>query len=362
MNGHKKCGLSNRVFRGSSYSAPMVEPANLRANNHNGDPTRTEATNISSRPTLILNPYAYVPEGLEIGSTVSYNPSGTYNVEAQYSGYDTDQSLNSATGQNYNLNTWKVLSIDQNTGQVELVPSAPTTGTVYLRGANGYNNAVKLLNDACNSLYGSEEKGIGARSINRDDIENYMTGTALATAHSYSSSMGTYGQQESSVYSERNKHYPSIYAQEKNSVINGITTTSGLGISEQTKIVYPTDNGATNGYIQGTSQPYNTYWYMANNSLQTAFEITETGINYYNLLIPSQTSTSYWLASRCINTYMTGYPFSVCFVHSGNVTATSMFGGTSEGSLYLTSRALFPVVSLNVNLITGDSSTGFSVQ
>ena len=66
---------------------------------------------------------------------------------------------NSSTGEDFNISSWKVLSIDNETGTVELVPSAPTTGTVYLGEAQGYNNGVKLLNDACSSLYGNSEKG-----------------------------------------------------------------------------------------------------------------------------------------------------------------------------------------------------------
>ena len=103
-------------------------------------------------------------EGLEIGSTVTYNPSGTYNWQAKYcSSTKTettdDVTLNSSTGEDFNISSWKVLSIDNETGTVELVPSAPTTGTVYLGQAQGYNNGVKLLNDACSSLYGNSEKG-----------------------------------------------------------------------------------------------------------------------------------------------------------------------------------------------------------
>lgn len=40
-----------------------------------------------------------------------------------------------------------------------------------LQGAQGYNNGVYLLNEACSYLYGNEEKGIKARSINIEDIE-----------------------------------------------------------------------------------------------------------------------------------------------------------------------------------------------
>ena len=104
-----------------------------------------------------------VPVGLEVGSTVIYNPSGTYNWQAKYcSSTKTettdDVTLNSSTGEDFNISSWKVLSIDNETGTVELVPSAPTTGTVYLGEAQGYNNGVKLLNDACGSLYGNSYK------------------------------------------------------------------------------------------------------------------------------------------------------------------------------------------------------------
>ena len=104
-----------------------------------------------------------IPEGLEIGSTVTYNPSGTYNWQAKYCSSNLtettdDVQLKSTTGEDFNISSWKVLSIDEETGTVELVPSAPTTGIVYLGKAQGYNNGVKLLNDACSSLYGNSEK------------------------------------------------------------------------------------------------------------------------------------------------------------------------------------------------------------
>ena len=170
-----------------------------------------------------------IPEGLEIGSTVSYNPNGTYNWQAKYcSSTKTettdDVTLNSSTGEDFNISSWKVLSIDESAGTVELVPSAPTTGTVYLGQAQGYNNGVKLLNDACSNLYGNSEKEITARSINIEDIEKYMTEEALTEAHNYTSSSSNtkYGEQISSAYSTSNSEYPAIYAQEKLAVINGI--------------------------------------------------------------------------------------------------------------------------------------------
>ena len=177
-----------------------------------------------------------IPEGLEVGSTVTYNPSGEYKWQATYCSSTktpgTETELNDdvvlkSSETNFKISEWKVLSIDEATGKVELVPSSPTTGTVYLGQAQGYNNGVKLLNDACSSLYGNSTKGITARSINIEDIEKYMTKEALTGingAHNYvnTNSNTKYGNQVSSSYTS-NKNYPVIYAKEKKAVINGST-------------------------------------------------------------------------------------------------------------------------------------------
>ena len=173
-----------------------------------------------------------IPEGLEVGSEVTYTPTTRepYHWNAEYAtSYATTSS--DYTTYDINLNNtgdfkitdwkWKVLSIDEATGQVELIASAPTTGKVGLGSAQGYNNAVKLLNDACDSLYGDEAKGIEGRSVNIVDIEKYMTEEALTEAHQWTepNSNTQYGNQVSSAYSSSNSKYPVIYAQEKLSVI-----------------------------------------------------------------------------------------------------------------------------------------------
>ena len=310
-------------------------------------------------------------EGLEIGSTVTYNPSGTYNWQAKYcSSTKTettdDVTLNSSTGEDFNISSWKVLSIDNETGTVELVPSAPTTGTVYLGEAQGYNNGVKLLNDACSSLYGNSEKGITARSINIEDIEKYMTDTALTEAHNYTNSNSNtkYGNQVSSAYTS-GKRYPAIYAQEKLAVINGTPNgDTGLGLSNQDAFIERTEG--TNGAIATATsiQPYQTYWYKDATFMSTAFEDytkqDSSTANYYNLIMPSGTGTTYWVASRCVHANSSRCDFYVRIVASGDVGAGRMYnsGGGTDGD----SRALFPVITLNSSLIEGDASTGFSVK
>ena len=266
-----------------------------------------------------------IPEGLKVGSTVTYSPSGTYNWQAKYCSSEKtegtdDVTLNSANGQSYNITEWKVLSIEN--GKVELVPTNPTEGTVYLGQAQGYNNGVKLLNDVCSSLYGNTSKGITARSLNIEDIEKYMLEAKVEEAHSYTNA-AKYGNQVSSAYTS-NKYYPVVYAEEKLSVINGNKKTTGLGMSEQTNFIEKNANSATDGrlYASTSIQPYQTYWYKDNAYMQTAFRTAEGGVNYYNLLI--NTSRNYWLASRCVNTSSSYCDFYMRTVGGGSVSAYYM--------------------------------------
>ena len=316
---------------------------------------QTKESNIKAECTVTIAPA--IPDGMKVGSEVTYSPSGTYNWQGKYcSTSQSDTTLNSASGQSYNITKWKVLSIEN--GKVELVPTSPTSGTVYLGQAQGYNNGVKLLNDACSSLYGNTSKGITARSLNIDDIEKYMLEAKLTEAHSYTNA-AKYGNQVSSAYTS-NKYYPVIYAEEKLSVINGNKKTTGLGMSEQTRFIEKTDGGASNGILNASTsiQPYQTYWYKDNSYMQTAFRTVEGGANYYNLLI--NTSRNYWLASRCVDTYLSYCYFYMRSVSSGGVNACYMCSsgnGTGGNSL-----ALFPVVSLSSSLLSGNATSGYTVN
>ena len=114
---------------------------------------------------------------LEIGDTVTYTPSGTYNWQGKYYSATTNQDmiLNSGNAE-FKIIEWKVLEIKNET--VTLLPIAPTDGRIILSEAPGYNNAVKLLNDACNNLYANPSKGISARSIKIDDINDKLNNLA----------------------------------------------------------------------------------------------------------------------------------------------------------------------------------------
>ena len=318
-----------------------------------------------------------IPEELEIGSTVSYNPNGTYDWLSKYCSSSNDsnyqKTLDSSTY--FNIDTWKVFEINEETGEVKLVPThstddgaeGPTSGTINLQGAQGYNNAVYLLNKACSELYGDSSRGITARSINIEDIEGKMTDAAIAEVHSIESG---YEQQVSAPYSRDNSYYPSIssiYANERLSVINGKENSSGIGMSVQDNLVKPTDGNetdgdATEGHIQATTniQPKKTYWYKDNTFMKTAFETANNGVKYYDLLMPDDANTFYWVASRCVSTYSRICGFNVRAVGNGGVIARLMFDSSGDdGNGYY---GLFPVVSLSSKLITGNTIDGFSVE
>ena len=321
------------------------------------------AASDGSRPTLILSPYE-IPEGLEVGSTVSYDPSGTYTWDADYYASDTatysDIELDSSTN-DYNLNEWKVLNIDQTTGKVELVPTTQTTGTVTLQGAQGYNNAVKLLNEACNALYGNSSKGITARSLNVKDIEDKMTKTAKETIKNYTTLGTKYNTQTSNTYERNCRNYPSLYEKENLSVLNGNLNSNGIGLHDQQDFIKATDNGATNGVKEAISylQPYQTYWFQPYTFMETAFENYGVEDSYYGLLLPKGRSTTYWLASRSIDCASDEVKFKVNFIEGGSGYGTDMYLSTNTHGN--TSIGMFPVVQVDIEQLNKDTA-GFIIK
>ena len=313
---------------------------------------------------------AEIPEGLGIGSKVTYTPeAGTYNWQAEYCSstkeVGTDDVMLNNADANYKITNWRVYSIDESTGEVELVPTAPTGGTVYLGQAQGYNNAVKLLNDACSSLYSDRGKGITARSMNIKDIEKKMTEEGLKSAHEYINEGTKYGNQVTRKYRRNYIWFPTIYEQEQYRAIDKETNTreeTGIKVSEQNELIGRTESGATGGGKQAETsiQPTQTYWYKTHDDMQTALK-EENGINYRELIKPQGIRTkAYWLASRNIITFSYRCYFNVSSVDGGG------FGGRnmcySDSNTYDDSLALFPVVSLSSELLVTDGADGFKVE
>ena len=98
--------------------------------------------------------------------------------------------------------------------------------------------------------------------------------------------------------------------------------------------------------------------------MQTAFlEYTKkdnTKVKYYDLIIPQGSSTTYWVASRCVYTDSDGCNFRVRGVYSGDVGASRMY--YSNTITYSGSLALFPVVTLSSKLIKSGIDGTFAVS
>lgn len=58
---------------------------------------------------------AIIPTGLSVGDAITYSPSGTYTWKAEYASSDLtpgtgDVTLSSASGQSFNITSWRVFS------------------------------------------------------------------------------------------------------------------------------------------------------------------------------------------------------------------------------------------------------------
>ena len=139
-------------------------------------------------------------------------------------------------------------------------------------------------------------------------------------------------------------------------------------MSEQSEFINDIENtGSTRGKTQANTsiQPYQTFWYKDNIFMETAFKkFSEVGSsvegNFYDLIMPDGTNTYYWVASRCVSTYLSNCNFDVCSVSGGDVDAYYVFKSNSDDDSY--SYALFPIVSVNSELIEGNSTTGYTID
>ena len=307
-----------------------------------------------------------IPEGLQIGSKVTYEPEGnTYNWRAEYASSDleTDGSqdviLDSRIDGAYRITKWNVFKIDEDEGIVQLVSENRPTAKVRLQGAQGYNNAVQLLDAACDTLYSDDKNAITARNVDADDINSLLKKEKLQEIKADGEKPNIYS------YQRAYSHFPRIYEEEVKSVINGIENTKGIGLSEPGSKLYTRteasslidqtmNSNATNGYLQAktTIKPYQTMLlYRFNNTDCFADEANKD--KYFSMLYTKDA----WLATRCVSYSNLYCDYKVKILSYASSSDQMMF---SSGQ-YLSnpmelgaSKELFPIVSVDSNLIKRD--------
>ena len=271
---------------------------------------------------------------VKVGDYVSYTPDELSNESLTtlktnlntYSG-NSSSTANPAIKRD-DLN-WRVLDIQN--GQVRLISETPTTSKIELKGYNGYNNAVKLIDDACSTLYTNTKLANKVQNLKIEDITKYMK---------------TQPTEDTTPYSPTNKYYPEILLKEKGQTLNG-TTGAELDLSEQTEFINQTTKPQVNSWTLKK-----TYW---SQSMNNADSFTDS--KYYNLFINNGSYYSkYWMSSRCVDADSYRAAFYIYHVDSENIYANYLYHSHDyENS---NAYAFRPVIILNSNVqITSGDGT-----
>ena len=266
---------------------------------------------------------------IKIGDYVKYTPDTASTTEIL-------QELNTYSGSNENTTStltqeslnWRVLDVKD--GQVRLISELPTTSKITLSGYNGYNNAVKLLDDTCSTLYSNSKFASKVQNLKIEDITAYMK---------------TQPTEDTTEYKPININYPKILEQEENQTVKNSVTNNKLGVSEQHDFV------TTGKATSATSTLKNTYWGKS----MTSEDFKDS--KYYELLINNGSNyATYWMSSRCVDANSYGAVFGVRSVYSGLVGACALYYSSGDGHPF--AYAFRPVITLNSNVQIDTANSG----
>lgn len=281
---------------------------------------------------------------VKVGDYVSYEPdalneSALNTLKTNLSTYSgkSDSTINSAIKRD-DLK-WRVLDVNKKTGEVRLISAEPTNSKIELSGYNGYNNAVKLLDDACSTLYNNSKFASKVQNLKIEDIQDKMI------EKDYTKMDSNYDQR----FTPINKYYPSILKNEKNQKVTvGENTTTGseLDLSEQRGFINQSEK------IQAdTLDVKYTYW----EKLMTLEDFDSS--KYYELFINNEKDyNTYWMSSRSVITYSKYAGFHIRRVAAGNIDVGYLYYSyNNEVSLAF---AIRPVITLNSNVRIDTANSG----
>lgn len=247
---------------------------------------------------------------LLVGDYIDYNPNSEveeYNLQGIYTGYK-DQIIKRKPSK------YRILNINKD-GSLDIISETSLTidknnNLVTFSGANGYNNAVYLLNDICNTLYGSFDAK--ARNLNIEDIEEKLSNKWNQTL--YNNPQAEFGLK---TY-EENTYAPISFMQ-------------GLKKSEDGNLI--SENISTK--LDSLTINVN-YW---------THEMEEDNFidNSYDLFMNQK--YNYWLSSRYINAFESYALFGLSSINTNIVGGNLLYSSISNN--FTNSNALRPVINLN---------------
>ncbi len=171
---------------------------------------------------------------VKIGDYVAYNTGekNTYTSKAEKTGYSKDQVFETTGNEK-----WRVLNILDD-GSVELILEG-SVGTkydkgLYLKGINGYNNAIEELNNI-SKIYGNGEHAKSSRCPKEEDINKLIDLDTIVNHYQneFESDIDTSGSREQTfenIYKLVNKFYgmEKTFGDEKLVINSKFTWSSGM--------------------------------------------------------------------------------------------------------------------------------------
>jgi len=298
-----------------------------------------------------LNDTPALADLVQVGDYVNYdadsNETQAYTIDDCAALLDTTKSgtisLSGTISTNEAFNSsakaqWRVLSVDRQTKEVELVSVDPTAQKLTLSGSNGFENVDTILNNI-SGIYdnGKGAKAESGRSLTIKDISKYSNHSPYMYKDS-GSATGGYG--GTYTYTEKvNNKNQKFYKEIQNA--NGEIEYE-LSLTELIE-----GNGIT---MTMTYFSYAAQNYIKNESIYNMFCKNSTDV--------SISTATYWLNSRCA--YLAP---QVCVYYirsvkeNGGVSGFDMYNSAS--AVHSGSGGVRPVISLETNIqTTGKNANG----
>ena len=291
----------------------------------------------------VVTPPAEIPEeeklvtNLKVGDYVEYTPdSNTYTTDTNNTGYTSAQTLTTGT------NAWRVLYVDESTGEVLITTEGIVNDGIYLRGTKGCLRGPQELNNICKNLYSNSSLGLTARSMTVEDLNkacNY-TPSEPTTRYAYYPKGTTFPEGDTTIE------------------YNGKTyRKTAHGYTEYTTAEFYTSDGGGTEKTDGDGFTYRTP--EAGNPVY----VTKTYYGYNpsskNSTVGSILGSNYgWLASPSVAVDSDYAYFFVRNAYSSSVDANGLYYSRGEEPLYSSSgNGVSPLVSLSSTLRVDISDT-----
>ena len=288
--------------------------------------------------TLISN---FKSGKIKVGDYIKYEPDTITDTDENYntlisnlikysgSGYNKTETLKQESVD------WRVLDVKD--GHVRLISSKPTNYKIELYGFNGYNNAVKLLDDTCKILYINTKFTQNAQNLKFDDITQFMLKKP---------------ELDNTEYNPKKIYYPNIFILEENNIADALNNQTKLKESEQRDYIINASYAESK-----TLKNTNFTQYLTKDSFSNE--------KYYELFISQNLKDydeTYWLSSRCAFASAGGACFNLRRIKEGQVTYNDLYATNCNQAFSKLSYR--PVITLNssVQLDKVNSGDGSSPE